>query len=170
MLADRNVNRPSYVLALLLGVVALLDAYNALVGMQGTNTGWSVDLMTSGICAVLVALLLLRPHLYIWFAIVLWAFLGFVANFVMKAKGFDAIATYRMALYFVVFIGAAVLTVIDGSKWASDKWARRPAPAGQAYAAHPYPATYVQPRVAPPPAPPAPPAAPPAAPKAAPRK
>ena len=69
MLADRNVNRPSYVLALLLGVVALVDAFNALSGMQvidpcaglsntaglhcGTNAGWFVDLLTSGICAVL---------------------------------------------------------------------------------------------------------------------
>jgi hypothetical protein len=186
MLADRNVNRPSYVLALLLGVVALVDAFNALSGMQaldpcaglsntaglhcGTNAGWFVDLMTSGICAVLVALLLLRPHLYVWFPIVLWSFLAFLANFVMKAKGFDSIATVRMAIYFVVFVGAGVLTLIDGQKWVSDKWARRPT----AWQGQPYPAQYAaQPPVAPPPAPPAPPAAPPAPPappKAAPRK
>jgi hypothetical protein len=184
MLADRNVNRPSYVLALLLGVVALVDAFNALSGMQaidpcaglsntaglhcGTNAGWFVDLMTSGICAVLVALLLLRPHLYIWFAVVLWSFLAFLGNFVMKSKGFDSIATLRMAIYFVVFVGAGVLTIIDGQKWISDKWARRPA--AQLWQGQPYPVQYAQPPVAPPPPPPAAPPAPPAAPKAAPRK
>jgi hypothetical protein len=181
MLADRNINRPSYVLALLLGVVALIDAFNAIQGMQvidpcaglsntaglkcGTNAGWFVDLMTSGICAILVALLLLRPHLYVFAAIVLWAFLAFLGNFIMKAKGFDAIATYRMAIYFVTFVGAGVLTIIDGREWVSDKWARRPTAQMQPYPGQPYPAQY-----APPPAPPAPPAAPPAAPKAAPRK
>jgi hypothetical protein len=188
MLADRNVNRPSYVLALLLGVVALVDVFNALSGMQaldpcaglsntaglhcGTNAGWFVDLMTSGICAVLVALLLLRPHLYIWFAVVLWSFLAFLGNFVMKSKGFDSIATIRMSIYFVAFVGAGVLTIIDGQKWTSDKWARRPA--SQPWQAQPYPAQYAQPTVVPPPAPPAtPPATPPApaaAPPAAPRK
>jgi hypothetical protein len=184
MLADRNVNRPSYVLALLLGVVALVDAFNALSGMQaidpcaglsntaglhcGTNAGWFVDLMTSGICAVLVALLLLRPHLYIWFTIVLWSFLAFLANFVMKSKGFDSIATLRMAIYFVTFVGAGVLTIVDGQKWISDKWARRPA--SQPWQGQPYPAQYAQPPVAPPPPPPAAPPAPPEAPRATPRK
>jgi hypothetical protein len=144
MLADRNINRPSYVLALLLGIVALLDAVNALTGMQavdpcagvaatataglhcGTSAGWFIDLMTSGICAALVALLLLRPHLYIFAPTVAWAFLAFIANFVMKAKGFDQLATIRMAIYFVVFIGAGVLLIIEGQKWAAIRWARRP--------------------------------------------
>jgi hypothetical protein len=182
MLADRNINRPSYVLALLLGVVALVDAFNALQGMQaidpcaglstttglhcGTNAGWFVDLMTSGICTVLVAFLLLRPHLYVWAPIVFWSFLAFLANYVMKAKGFDLIATVRMALYFVVFVGAGVLTLIDGQKWTADKWARRPS---NPYQGQPYPGQYAAPP-APPAAPPAPPAPPAAAAKASPRK
>jgi hypothetical protein len=112
-----------------------------------------------------VALLLLRPHLYIWFPIVLWSFLAFLANFVMKAKGFDSIATVRMAIYFVVFVGAGVLTIIDGQKWISDKWARRPSAPYQGQA---YPGQFAP--VAPPPPPPAAPPAPPADPKAAPRK
>jgi hypothetical protein len=99
MLADRNINRPSYVLALLLGLVALADAVNALVGMQaldpcsglahvsglncGTNAGWFVDLMTSAICATLVAFLLLRPHLYVFAPVVVWSFVAVLANVVM---------------------------------------------------------------------------------------
>lgn len=142
MLADRNINRPSYVVALLLGLVALADAANALIGMQiadpcaglstvtglncGTNAGWFVDLMTSGICATLVAMLLLRPHLYVFAPTVAWAFLAFLANFIMKGKGFDQLATFRMAIYFVVFIGAGVLLIIEGQKWAAIRWARRP--------------------------------------------
>jgi hypothetical protein len=144
MLADRNINRPSYVLALLLGAVALVDAFNALQGMQaidpcagisnvsglhcGTNAGWFVDLMSSAICAVLVTFLLLRPHLYVFAPAVLWAFLGFLGNFIMKSKGFDALATFRMAIYFVVFVGAGVLLIIDGQKWLAEKWANRPMP------------------------------------------
>jgi hypothetical protein len=181
MLADRNINRPSYVVALLLGLVAIADAWNALSGMQvtdpcaglpasvtatlhcGTNAGWFVDLMTSGICAVLVALLLLRPHLYIFLPTVLWAFLGFLANFIMKGKGFDQLASERMAIYFVVFMLAGTLLVIEGQAWLAVRWARRPVGwQGQPY---PYPG---QPQFAPPPAPPAAPPAPPA--PAAPKK
>ena len=168
MLADRNIFRPSYVVALLLGLVALADAANALVGMQvadpcaglssvtglncGSNAGWFVDLMTSGICATLVALLLLRPHLYIFVPVVAWAFLAFIANFVMKSKGFDALATFRMTIYFVVLVGAGVLLVVEGQTWLAAKWARRPV--SQPYPGQPYPG-----QLAPPPAPPAPPAA-----------
>jgi len=164
MLADRNINRPSYVLALLLGVVALYDAYNALLGLQGTDAGWSVDLLTSGICSILVALLLLRPHLYVFLPVVLWSLLAFVANFIMRTgKGIDEVATVRMALYFVTFVGAGVLLIVEGQKWVADTWARRPY--SSQYAAPPAPP-------APPAAPPAPPAPPaPTAPaKAAPKK
>jgi hypothetical protein len=172
MLADRNINRPSYVLAFLLGVIAIADSVNALIGMQerdlcsgiagatcGSNAGWFVDLMTSGICAILVALLLLRPHLYIFAPITAWSFLAFLANFIMKSKGVDY-TTLRMAIYFVVMIGAGVLTVIDGQKWAAEAWARRPM--------QPYPSQYSsqypgqQGQFAPPPPPPAPMAPPPA--------
>ena len=165
MLADRNINRPSYVVALLLGIVALFDAANGLSAMQavdpcagvassataglhcGTSAGWFIDLITSGICAALVALLLLRPHLYIFVAVVAWSFLAFIANFVMKSKGFDALATERMAIYFVVFIGAGVLLIVEGQKWLEVKWARRPA--AQPWAGQPYPGQF-----APPPPPP----------------
>ena len=165
MLADRNIYRPSYVVALLLGIVALLDAANGLSAMQavdpcaglaasataglhcGTSAGWFVDLMTSGICAALVALLLLRPHLYIFVPTVAWAFLAFIANFIMKAKGFDSLATVRMTLYFVVFVIAGVLLIVEGQKWLEVKWARRPA--AQPWAGQPY-----QGQFAPPPPPP----------------
>jgi hypothetical protein len=187
MLADRNINRPSYVLAFLLGAVALLDAVNALNGMQttcasgincNTSAAWFVDLMTSGICAALATFLLLRPHLYVFVPTVLWAFLGFVANFIMKAKGFDTIATARMAVYFVVFVGAGVLLIIEGQKWLSEKWARRPMQYQQ-YPGQPYPGQFQQPQFAPPPppppapasaTPPPPPPPPPAARPAAPKK
>jgi hypothetical protein len=188
MLADRNINRPSYVLALLLGVVAIADAVNALTAMQamdpctgltaaqtvgvhcGTSGGWFIDLMTSGMCAILVAFLLLRPHLYVFFPVVVWSLLAFLANFIMKAKGFDALATGRMTVYFVVLVGAAVLLFIEGKPWVSERWARRPMPG--AWQGQPYPGQYPQqpgyppqPPFAPPPPPPAAPPAPPAAPK-----
>jgi hypothetical protein len=131
MLADRNINRPSYVLALLLGLVALADAANALVRMQaldpcsglarvssvncGTNAGWFVDLMSSAICATLVVFLLLRPHLYVFAPVAVWSFVAFMANFFMKSKGLDVLATGRMAFYFLVFVGAGVLLVITAS-------------------------------------------------------
>jgi hypothetical protein len=193
MLADRNINRPSYVLALLLGVVAIADAINALIGMQsmdpcsgltsaqtvglhcGTSGGWFIDLMTSGICAILVAFLLLRPHLYVFAPVVVWSFLAFLANFVMKAKGFDALATGRMAIYFVVLVGAGVLLFIEGKPWVAERWSRRPMPAawtGQPYPGQPFPGQYPPPagypvapqQFAPPPPPPAAPPVPPAAP------
>jgi hypothetical protein len=170
MLADRNINRPSYVVALLLGIVAVADAANALAGMQaadpcgglpsvagincGTNAGWFVDLMTSGICAVLVALLLLRPHLYVFAPVVAWAFLAFLANYVMKGNGFDGLATLRMAIYFVVFIGAGVLLTIEGQAWLAVKWARRPV---ASWIGQPYPGQFAVPPA-------------PAAPEAAPKK
>jgi hypothetical protein len=81
---------------------------------------------------------------------VAWAFLAFMANFIMKSRGFDGPATLRMAVYFVVFVGAGVVLVIDGQPWA-----------GQ-----PYPGQYAvpPPQFAPPPVPPAAPVDPPAAP------
>ena len=164
MLADRNINRPSYVVALLLGLVAIADAVHALIGMEtgdpcagiskttgivcGANAGWFVDLLTAGICAVLVTLLLLRPHLWVFAIAVLWSFIAFLANFVMKGKGGDNLATFRMASYFLVFMIAGVLTIIDGQEWLAAKWARRPA--GQPWYGGP-----AQPQIAPPPAPPA---------------
>jgi glycerol-3-phosphate acyltransferase PlsY len=75
----RNLNRPSYVLALLLGFIAIADAFSALLGMQSSdlcsslsslnglscrNAGWFIDLMTSGVSAALLAL---AGHLFpVW--------------------------------------------------------------------------------------------------------
>jgi hypothetical protein len=135
----------------------------------GTNAGWFVDLMSSAICATLVVFLLLRPHLYVIAPVAVWSFVAFMANFFMKSKGLDVLATGRMAFYFLVFVGAGVLLVIDGQSWIMVKWARRPG--AQPWAGQPYPGQYPpQPGYAVPPqqvAPPAPPAphARPAAPK-----
>jgi hypothetical protein len=146
---SRNLNRPSYVLALLLGFVAIVDAANALIGMQigeictglsssslvsCGNSGWFVDLLTSGVSAALVALLLMRPHLYVFTAAAAWSFLAFGANFVMRhSPGLDPIATVRMTTHFVVFIVAGVLFIVEGQKWLEAERAKRPvAPALQA--------------------------------------
>jgi len=133
----RDLNKPSYVLALLLGVISLVDATNALTAMQntgsfgggssgGTNAGWIVDLLTSGVCAALVALLLMRPHLYVFVAVVGWALLAFFANYIMRhTPGFDALATARMTLYFVTLVIGAVLVVFEGRDWLEVSMARR---------------------------------------------
>ena len=128
----RNLNKPSYVLALLLGVVSLVDAANALTAMQNTpvmgstNAGWVVDLLTSGVCAALVALLLMRPHLYVFVTVVAWAFLAFLANYIMRhTPGFDSLATVRMTLYFVTLVIGGVLVVFEGRDWLEIYMARR---------------------------------------------
>jgi hypothetical protein len=134
----RNLNRPSYVLALLLGFVAIVDAVNALLGMQSSelcsgasstcgNPGWFIDLMTSGVSAALLALLLMRPHIYVFTAVVAWSLIAFLANFVMRhSPGIDTVATARMAVYFVTLIVAGVLFVIEGRKWLDAERAKRP--------------------------------------------
>jgi ABC-type multidrug transport system fused ATPase/permease subunit len=134
----RSLNKPSYLLALLLGVISLVDAANALTAMQntgsfgggssggGTNAGWIVDLLTSGVCAALVALLLMRPHLYVFVAVVGWALLAFLANYIMRhTPGFDVLATVRMTLYFVTLVIGGVLVVFEGRDWLEVSMARR---------------------------------------------
>jgi len=135
----RNLNRPSYVLALLLGVLALVDAENALTTMQntatlgsmasmggGTNAGWVVDLLTSGVCAALVALLLMRPHLYVFVPVVGWALLAFLANYIMRhTPGLDTLATVRMTLYFIVLVIGGVLVAFEGRDWLEVAMAKR---------------------------------------------
>ena len=133
----RNLNRPSYVLALLLGVISLVDAANALTAMQntgsfgggiggGTNAGWVVDLLTSGVCAALVALLLMRPHFYVFVAMIGWALLAFLGNYIMRhTPGFDSLATARMTLYFVTLVIGGVLVVFEGRDWLEVSVARR---------------------------------------------
>jgi hypothetical protein len=139
---ERSLNRPSYVLALLLGVVALVDAGSALLAMQmpgfcsgssfsgagcGSNAGWVIDLGAAGISAALVACLLMRPHLYVFGGTVGWAALAFVANFALRQSGtIDAPATYRMTIYFVVLVIAGVLLVVEGKPRMDAERARRP--------------------------------------------
>jgi hypothetical protein len=138
---ERSLNRPSYVLALLLGVVAIVDAGNALLAMQipgfcsgslsslgcGSNAGWVIDLAAAGISAGLVAFLLMRPHLYVFGATVGWAALAFIANFALRHSGtIDAPATYRMTVYFVVLVIAGVLLVVEGKPKLDAERARRP--------------------------------------------
>ena len=136
----RNLNRPSYVLALLLGVISIVDAANALTAMQntgsfgggiggGTNAGWVVDLLTSGVCAALVALLLMRPHFYVFVAMIGWALLAFLGNYIMRhTPGFDSLATARMTLYFVTLVIGGVLVVFEGRDWLEVSLARRRTP------------------------------------------
>jgi hypothetical protein len=134
----RNLNKPSYVLALLLGVLALVDAANGLTAMQnvgsignfstggGTNAGWVVDLLTSGVSAALVALLLMRPHFYVLVPMVVWALLALLANFIMRhTPGVDWLATVRMTLYFVVLVIGGVLVVFEGRDWLEVAMAKR---------------------------------------------
>jgi hypothetical protein len=139
---ERSLNRPSYVLALLLGVIALVDAGGALLAMQtpgpcsrssfsgvgcGSNAGWVIDLAAAGISAALVAFLLTRPHLYVFGVTVGWAALAFIANFALRNSGtIDAPATYRMTAYFVVLVIAGVLLVVEGKpRWDAER-AKRP--------------------------------------------
>jgi hypothetical protein len=162
MLEDRNIKYPSYVLALLLGIVALTDAQHGLGLMDaGGSAAWFIELLTAGICAGLGVLLLMRPHLWFFSAAAIWSLVGFCANFIMKMKQGDTTAIERMAIYWVVLVGACVLIAVEGFKW-YQVWSKRPRPMYQ------YPPQYapqqMPPQYAPPPPPPAPPAAPPAPP------
>jgi len=139
---ERSLNRPSYVLALLLGVVALVDAGSALLAMQtpgpcsgnnfsvlgcGSNAGWVIDLGAAGISAALVAFLLMRPHLYVFGGAVGWAASAFIANFALRHSGtIDTPATYRMTVYFVVLVIAGVLLVVEGKPRLDAERAKRP--------------------------------------------
>ncbi len=139
---ERNLNRPSYVLALLLGFLAVVDAGTAVLAMQmpsfcspynlgglgcGSNSGWLIDLGAAGISAALVAFLLMRPHLYVFGATAGWAVAAFVANFALRhTSGIDTTATYRMTVYFVVLVIAGVLLVVESKpRWDADR-AKRP--------------------------------------------
>jgi hypothetical protein len=175
----RNLNRPSYVLALLLAVTAVVDAANALVTMQmpdlcrglpsqlnvpglscGTNSGWVIDLAAAGISAALLAFLLIRPHFYVFAATVGWAGLAFISNFALRhtTNGPDAVATYRMTVYFLVLVIAGVLLALELRDRQEADRAKRPA----APVAPPWPAgTWPGPGpFGPPPYPPVAPAAP----------
>ena len=99
-MTTRSLNRPSYVLALLLGLVALVDAGNGLINMQmpdlcnsfyggngstcNVNAGWLVDLGAAVVSAALLTLLLLRPHFYVFAATFGWSALAFLTNLAMR--------------------------------------------------------------------------------------
>ena len=188
MLEDRNIKYPSWVLAALFGYVAFLEASHALALMAAPNAsgGWVVELMTCGICAALGTLMLMRPHLWFYAAAAAWSLLAFLANFIMKAKGADAISIERMTFYFIILVSAGVMVAIEGWKWWQAEQAKRPqnpwgngpwpgqypgAPgAGGQWGPPPgyAPQQQQQQQQQPPAAPPAPPAAPPAPPAAPP--
>jgi hypothetical protein len=166
MLEDRNIKYPSYVLALLLGVVALTDAQHGLALMDaGGSAAWFLELLTAGISAALAVLLLMRPHLWFFCAAAIWSLLAFCANFIMKMKQGDTVAIERMTIYWIVLVGACVLIAVEGFKW-YQVWSKRPRPMYQyppQYAPQQMPPQQMPPQYAPPPPPPP---APPAAPRA----
>ncbi|MGA3058369.1 MAG: hypothetical protein ABSE70_10110 [Candidatus Limnocylindrales bacterium] len=174
----RNLNRPSYVLALLLGVTAVADAANALIAMQMPdlckglpsqfntigiscgNSGWVIDLASAGISAGLLAFLLIRPHLYVFGATAGWGGLAFISNFALRhtANAPDVVATYRMTIYFLVLVVAGVLLALElQAKLEADRAKRPAAPVAPPWPAGTWPGA--GPFVAPP-YPPAAPAAP----------
>jgi hypothetical protein len=128
MLEDRNIKYPSWVIAALLGYVAFVEITHALTLMQVPNgsAGWVVELLTTAICAALGTLMLMRPHMWFFVAAAVWALFAFLANFVMKAKGVDAIAIERMSFYFIILVAAGVVGGIEGWKWYLVEKAKRP--------------------------------------------
>ncbi len=113
-MVTRNVHRPAYALALLFAIVAIADAANAIVAMQttrnGGNAGWVIDLAAAAISAGFATVLLMRPHFYVFAAEAVWALIAFVVNFALRQPdGIDGIATYRMVIYFIVFVASVVL-------------------------------------------------------------
>jgi hypothetical protein len=154
---SRSLNRPAYVIALLLGLVALEDAGNALITMQmpnlcqqfsigscGTNSGWIIDLGAAIVSAGLLALLLMRPHYNVLLATFGWAAVAFVANLAMRhsSSGPDAVATFRMTIYLLVAVIAAVLVIVEYMVRAEADRAAAPAPVNSPL---PAPAPFIAP-------------------------
>jgi hypothetical protein len=157
----RSLNRPSYVVAILLGFVALVDAGNGFMNMQvvavcpnfsnglnvscgNSNAGWLVDLGACIVSSALLAFLLLRPYFVVFVATFGWSAVACLTNLAMRHSdnGPDPIATVRMTVYLVVAVVSGVLAAIEfEAKKRAEKEAAAAVPA-------------------PPPAPPAPPAAP----------
>ncbi len=124
-MSTQYLNRPGYVIAILLAVIALEDAAYGLINMQTPacnslllpnqpgcpgNTGWLVDLGAAVVSAGLLAAVLLRPQLPVFAAILGWSVVAFVANRAYKnsATGVDAVATLRMTIYLVTASVAAI--------------------------------------------------------------
>jgi hypothetical protein len=132
-MATRNLTRPSYVIAVLLGFLALLDAGNGFITMQqpdickglsqsqianlscGGNAAWIVDLGAAAIGAALLAAVLMRPYLYVFGAVVAWSALAFVSNLAMRhsGSGVDPVATVRLAVYLVICVVAIALLSVE---------------------------------------------------------
>jgi len=176
-MVQRNINRPAYALALLFAIVAIADAANALFSMQttrnGGNAGWVIDLAAAAISAGFATVLLMRPHFYVFAADAVWALIAFVVNFALRQPDFvDPIATYRMVIYFLVFVASVVLIAAELWERAEPQrlargagirpWAPGPGPLGSSSS---YVAPPAGPMAVPMPVPPAPgaPAGPPAA-------
>ena len=134
-----HINRPAYVLAALLGLAAIVDVVNALSLMQApdASAAWIIDLFTCAISAVIVTLILLRPHLFFFVPVLGWSFLAFVSNFIMRHGYFDTVATGRMSVYFLAFVVAAVLVGVEGFKW-YQVWSKRPRPVQQMMQGQPW--------------------------------
>lgn len=136
-MGSRSYNRPSYVAAILLIVVALIDAIKGLNDLQvpdvcknvttacgaNANSGWYVDLGTAAISIGLATLLLLRPERLVYAATAGWAAVAFLANIVGRhsAVGYsfygqtsgDTLATFRCADYLLVFVIAGILFAFE---------------------------------------------------------
>ncbi|MGD0862425.1 MAG: hypothetical protein ABSA21_06640 [Candidatus Limnocylindrales bacterium] len=113
-----NLNRASYVVALLLGFLALVDAANGFIRDQNVysttgGAGWMVDVGAAAIGAGLLAALLIRPHLYVFGAVVAWCAVAFAANLALRSSGgLDSMATVRMTVYLVAGVVAVVLFAV----------------------------------------------------------
>jgi hypothetical protein len=128
----RNLNRPSYVIALLLIVVALVDAGTGLTNMQsgGGDPGFVVDLGACIVSAALVALILSRPDLDSLGLVVVWSLVAFSANLLLRrtGNGVDPVATVRMAIYLITAVTAGILVAVEyDGRWIQLP-ARAPAP------------------------------------------
>jgi hypothetical protein len=164
-MGSRSYNRPSYVAAILLIVVALIDAIKGLNDLQvpdvcknvktgcglAANTGWYVDLGTAAIAIGLATLLLLRPERLVYAATTGWAAVGFLANIVGRHStadytgtlsipffgqpSGDVLATFRCADYLLVFVIAGILFAFEWQAYMLASAAEKAAAAKAAAAA-----------------------------------
>jgi hypothetical protein len=142
-MGSRSYNRPSYVAAILLIVVALIDAIKGLNDLQvpdvcknvkegcgvAANSGWYVDLGMAVIAIGLATLLLLRPERLVYAATAAWAAVAFLGNIVGRhstadysstifipffgTPSGDVLATFRCAVYLLVFVIAGILFAFE---------------------------------------------------------
>jgi hypothetical protein len=167
-MGSRSYNRPSYVAAILLIGVALIDAIKGLNDLQvpdvcknittacgaNANTGWYVDLGTAALSIGLATLLLLRPERLVYAGTAAWALVGFLANIVGRHSSAtysfltsgDTLATVRCAIYLLVFVIAAILFAFEWQAYMLASAAEKAAAAKAAGAARSAPAGRAAPR------------------------